>query len=227
MLVMRFLAFTVAALVGLTGCLPPYLAKYRQQNGATAEPGEPLAATPGNQAATPASVGEDSPPAPTSRKAEPRLTQVDPQTFRIPAPIGEVWDSAVDVLVKNYTLTAVEPKTGVISTEWDTYYKDDMTYRNRLTLRFKGIAPQETELVVANTLQSLGYPTEGVAEVWLPVEGSEEEIVRVAKNVAILLGINEDLPPPRPVAIKPKSSDKPAEPSDAEIPVPPKVPQPH
>lgn len=225
MLMMRLIVVSLAALVGLTGCLPPYLAKYRQQKGSAGESGGSHMTV--QREPTPASVGEEAPP-PPARSAGPRLSQVDPQTFRIPAPIGEVWGSAVDVLVKNYTLTALDPQTGVISTEWDTYYKDDMTYRNKLTLRLKAVTPQETELLVANTLQSLGYPLESQgAEVWLPTEGSEEEIVRVAKNVAILLGINEDLPPPNPVAIKPKTSEKPLNSSVDEIPVPPKVPQPH
>lgn len=205
--------FAVVTLVfNLTGCLPPYLAKYQQQPHRTKSESETQLANTSSRsnshvAASPVARGE--------------MLLIDKNTFHVSASVDRVWDSLMDVLIKNYNVTAVDRKSGMITTEWDTFYLEKETYRNKLSIRIKTFDAETSEMVVYNNLEVLKSSLEAKSEVWLPVEGGEDEIQRIAKNVAILLGLNEPKTQLSPVAIKGSQEEVPENPPPEETPVPP------
>lgn len=119
---------------------------------------------------------------------------LDGNTFRFQLSFGRVWNSALDVLLENYNLNIVDRKSGVITTEWDSFYLDSKVYRNKVSLRIKKLAYNMVDVTIHNsveTLQSVGAG--GVSSAWLPHPKSSEEMGRLVHNMAINLG------QPRPV----------------------------
>lgn len=115
-------------------------------------------------------------------------------TFRFALDQKDVWDAALSVLLRNYNLTIVDKASGVITTEWDTFYLEQKVLRNKLTLRVVRVGFNLTEVVVRNNVEKLNDAgVQGVAGgIWLPSQDLNKEGFRVVQNMAIAL--NE--PPP-------------------------------
>lgn len=197
----------------LGGCLPPALAKYRDQGVSKKSDTlavDPLAPSPhgdetrsrdeghtgqGNKA--PSEVGGKSlgNGQGVSHPEPPGIYAINPQTFRIAAKDEDVWDALLDVLLKHYTLTIVDRYSGIIATEWDTFMRGSVAYRNKLSLRLRKSGRNTVDLTIRNSVERLRGLGEGggaLGGVWLSSEDPGQEVKRVVQNLAILL----DLPPP-------------------------------
>lgn len=131
---------------------------------------------------------------------------VDPYTYRFVLNDAEVWDAMLDVLLRNYNLTIVDKNSGVIATEWDSYYLGRGVYRNKISIRFKRVSQQHSDVTFHNTVERLRDASQAggaFGAVWLPVQDPVNEVQRIIQNVAIILQQPPPVAPPgAPIAKK-------------------------
>lgn len=128
--------------------------------------------------------------------------QTDQNTFRLKFHPSDVWETLLDVLIKNYSLAIVDKNAGVLATDWDSFYIGKKVYRNKLSIRVKktplnGEKVHEVEFVIHNNVEKLGELPQGnfgLSMVWLPAHDPIDEVTRVIQNMALLLKIP---PPPK------------------------------
>ncbi len=163
-------AFSFAAIAFLgSSCAPAFLNKYRQEEIRNSQ----------NKAATqPAQAAG-------GRRLSPAITQVGEGVFRVPMTYDRAWDALVDVLLRNYNLQIAERNTGLLTTEWDSYYLEGKVHRNKVSIRLKRIGNQGVELTLHNNVEVLSRLSDGVSDVWLPSERTKPEIGRIIQNLAI------------------------------------------
>jgi len=126
--------------------------------------------------------------------------QTDQNTYFIGFHETDVWETILDVLIKNYSLAIVDKDDGVLSTDWDSFYIGKRVYRNKLSFRIKktllrGERQKGVEFVVHNNVERLGdshHDSVGFGFVWLPAQDPIDEITRIVQNMALLFKI----PPP-------------------------------
>lgn len=156
-----------------TACVPSFLNKYQAEKREVA---------PGGKAGAPAA---------SRRQA---IMSLGDGVFRLYLPYERVWDSMLDILLKNYNLQIAERTSGLITTEWDSYYLNGKVHRNKISLRMKRLAGQAVELSIHNSVEVLSrLPDGGVTEVWLPSDRDKPEVGRIVQNIAIAMGV------PKPV----------------------------
>ncbi len=124
------------------------------------------------------------------------IYQVDPNTFHFKLAEAEVWETVLDVLMRNYSLAIVDRNSGVLATDWDSFYLGKAVFRNKLSFRVKKTnlsrheAAFEVDLTVHNSVEKLSDSTQGAVSlgaVWLPAQDPIEEVHRVIQNMAMLL----------------------------------------
>ncbi|RYZ52795.1 MAG: hypothetical protein EOP07_18955 [Proteobacteria bacterium] len=165
-----------------TACVPAFLDKYKR---------EEVRASQAKSAAAPGSAATASTPAPSSSRsarATAGITQIADTVFRVPMTYDRTWDTMVDVLLRNYNLQIVEKSTGILTTEWDSYYLDGKVHRNKVSIRLKRIGNQGVDLTVHNNVEVLSRVPDGVSEIWLPSDRFKPEIGRIIQNLAIASG---------------------------------------
>ena len=153
----------------LAGCLPTILQKYR--------PGAKAPVAP--QAATGKSGKKEKPPA--ARRALPKLEKIGKHSYGYNKPHGLVWQSAVEVLLSHYNITALDKKSGLLTTEWDSFYLNGDVFRNKVSLSVTPAKNWGSQVKIYNNLEKL-TKRDGVP-VWLPAERGEVEAVRIAKAI--------------------------------------------
>jgi hypothetical protein len=206
----------LAALVPLlalasSACIPQHLQKYRHESEVKAqsgsarvaeapapEPGTAPLPSPAMQTApAPAVVTASPASAPAGQRAT--IYALDRHTFRFQLRDAEVWDAALNVLLRNYTLTIVDRQTGVITTEWDSYFLGNAVYRNKLSLRVQAVQRGAVDVTLHNSVERLrdaAQATGSVGAVWLPAEDPASEIQRVVQNMALVLNQPPPVMPP-------------------------------
>lgn len=180
----------IGAVLGMqSACLPPVLDKYRKKP--QAEPQDALLPrTAGDGAPAPA-------PAPEAKQAPVRASiyALDQNTFRFVIKEPEVWDSALAVLMRNYNVTIIDKVSGIITTEWDSYYLDKEVFRNRISMRLVRQGRDFVDVTIYNNVERLRDASSATAShgaVWLPSEDHAHEVERIVQNMASTLG----QPPP-------------------------------
>jgi hypothetical protein len=196
--------------------VPGHLQKYRKDQVGTTKSNKNTTVGPGADIDTSAPANASLAPkrsnvlgktvkAPTERST---IYAIDNQTFRFLVPEKSVWDSALNVLLRNYNLNIVDKESGVITTEWDTFYLNNSIFRNKISLRVQKNAGSSVDVMIHNSVEKLQEGTNGAAAaIWLPSEDSAEETQRVVQNMAVVL--NEPAPVmPRGMTVQ-RSYDKP------------------
>lgn len=192
---------TVILFAGMgVSCLPAALDKYRSKKPDDDRPAstaveDPL--LPRSKELEGPSETRKSPPLSPQRAT---IYAVDKQTYRFALREGEVWDTAINVLLRNYNLTIVDRNSGVITTEWDSYFLEKDVYRNRLSLRIVKLSRDQVEMVVHNNVERLrdaSQATNTVGAVWLPAEDRGNEVGRIVQNMALLLNQPPPVLPPQ------------------------------
>jgi hypothetical protein len=197
-------------LLALTACLPAQLDKYRNKDGASKDerasdtvlaPGDgsevaPQTSPSARQAESTKSQSQTAQARP-QKDAPPRATiyAIDKQTFRIALKDTDVWDAALNVLLRNYNLNIVDRNSGIITTEWDSYYLNKEVYRNKLSLRVAKSSYSSVDVTIHNNVEKLRDASQAagtVGAVWLPAADPANEVGRVIQNMALVL----NQPPP-------------------------------
>ena len=170
----RYILILMVCLVTFS-CLPDYLAKYsdKSNKGQEVRPGKS------------SSTG----PAVPKRDV---IFAVDKRTFRFRLDFNSVWNSALEVLLHNYNLNIVNKDSGVITTEWDTFFLKESVYRNKISLRIKKSSWNSVDVIVYNNVEALNQNATRIGPVWFPAAGDVKEITRLIQNMAVVL--NQDPP---------------------------------
>lgn len=172
-------------------CVPDHLKKYSQQS-------------PGLDPMVPQVDSQFVPQAPSSPPAAKKEAKVQDNYQRPRAliyPVGEkifafkmtknkVWQTAIQVLIENYNITTIDKNSGVITTEWDRFLKDNVIFRNRVSVVISEVNRREVRLSIHNNYEKVldNLPGKGHSNTWVPSTGGEEEIRRLVSNMAIALG---------------------------------------
>ncbi len=208
-------------LLAVTACLPAQLDKYRAKDG---QDGKERAAdtvmAPGADASeiAPSNSRPSEPKAPpkfaSNRQnnqagqppSAPRATiyALDKQTFRIALRDTEIWDAALNVLLRNYNLTIVDRNSGIITTEWDSYYLNKEVFRNKLSVRVAKSAFNAVDVTIHNNVEKLRDASQAAGTVgaaWLPAADPANEVGRVIQNMALVLNQPPPVLPPNAAPI--------------------------
>ena len=164
------------------GCVPSYLRKKEEgRHHQKSPPGESL------QGALPKSSTRLKEPV----EVEPAKTvyAIDKQTFRFRLDFEDVWNAALEILIKNYNLNIIQKESGLITTEWDSYYLKGALYRNKMTLRMKKSSWKTVDISLYNNVELLrgNLKNPAAGSVWLPSKENSQEINRIVQNMAIYL----------------------------------------
>lgn len=118
------------------------------------------------------------------------IQETGPSSYKIPAEALHVWDATVDILVQSYNINLTNKETGLITTEWDSYYLGKDVFRNKLSVRLRSLSPYETVLTVHNNVESLSQGSQrNYQPVWLPAGDKTNEVKRIIGNLALLLNL--------------------------------------
>lgn len=123
-----------------------------------------------------------------NRRAQPAIYALDEQNFRFRLPFDQVWDGAINVLLRNYNLNIVDHHSGVITTEWDSFFLDQQIYRNKVSMRIKKLAWDMVDVTIYNNVEVFrSTGPGGIAAAWLPTDKGLQEVGRIVQNIAIAL----------------------------------------
>jgi len=166
--------------LSLMGCVPAHLKKY--QRGSVSEPVRSTSRVDSKSAKS------------NPADAQPTIYAVDEHTFRFQIPSDQVWESVINVLIKNYNLAIVDKDSQIITTDWDTFYLNNQVYRNKVSVRINRLSRGTSDVLVHNSVERLqdGSLAGAVGVAWLPAEDQASESHRIIRNMAILL----NQPPP-------------------------------
>jgi hypothetical protein len=129
---------------------------------------------------------------------------INEQTFRFQLNDEKVWSAALDVLMQDYNLLVVDRKSGVISTEWDSFYLDKKIFRNKISVRITRKSWGQANLTIVNKIETL---REGLAQsaddaIWIPTKDSKSEPARIIQSMALVLQQPQpNLPPQMKVSL--------------------------
>ena len=143
------------------------------------------------------------------QKADLSIDYIDKNRFRIHQSYSRVWDNMLDLVLKNYNLNIANKDSGLITTEWDSYYLDNKVYRNKLSVRVKQLNWKMVDVIIYNNVEILAdnRETQGPM-VWLPEDEGKAEIGRLITNLSIVLRMKKPNLPTEYIAVKKTSSDK-------------------
>jgi hypothetical protein len=106
---------------------------------------------------------------------------------------SQVWESVLSVLMQNYNIAVADKSSGVITTEWDGFYLQDKTYRNKVSVFFRKGSWNSVEVVLYNSTEVLrDNERDSSTAIWLPAQADQKEAMRIVQNMAIYL--NQPLP---------------------------------
>ena len=145
----------------------------------------------------------------TQKARLPSVDYIDKNRFRIHQTYSRVWDCTIDLMLKNYNLNIANKSSGLITTEWDSFYLDGKVYRNKLSIRVKKLNWNMVDVIVYNNVEILADNTGNSGPmIWLPEHDGKPEIGRIITNLAILLRMGKPNIPEEYVAKKPQRNLK-------------------
>lgn len=132
---------------------------------------------------------------PKAKEPPQKVTAVSPtqplskQTLRLYSKDSLVWDTALDILLKDYALQIVDQTNGIIVTEWDTYYLDSKLYRNKISIRVKKAGWSATDVTISNKVQAYvdGLGANNLGATWVPGQDIIKEESRIMNGLSMLL----------------------------------------
>jgi hypothetical protein len=185
-----------------SACLPNNLDKYRNKgksddetDGALFHPGSDIGGPSPSSSASSKSQAKRSRRANTQKSQRASIYAIDTSTFRFSQRENEVWDSALTVLLRNYNVTIVDRKSGILTTEWDSFYLKNEVFRNKVSIRLRQISYNAVDVTIHNNVEKLRDASQAagtVGAVWLPAKDEANEVSRLVQNMALVL----NQPPP-------------------------------
>jgi len=205
----KSLSIAVAVSLGLllSACLPKSLDKYRKNKRGTSSSSNDVtlmdqsidtAPSPGSTLTQKNSAVRSTASAQPARR-QASIYAIDQKTFRFKVKDGDVWNSALNVLMRNYNVTVIDRKNGIVTTEWDTYYLGNEVYRNKISMRMSRSSYSNVDLTIHNNVEKLRDASQAagtVGAVWLPADDKANETARIVQNMALLLGQPPPILPP-------------------------------
>jgi hypothetical protein len=187
-------------------CIPSHLRKYDKNAPASSNPdfygssGDPT--LPRDKEKGDVSLRKKSQAEQPAQAAPQRATiyAVDKRTFRFSLKENDVWDAALNVLLRNYNVTIVDKQNGIITTEWDSYYLNNAVFRNRVSMRVGRTQWNTVDVTMHNNVEKLKDASQAagtVGAVWLPAEDPANEISRIVQNMALVLNQPPPVMPPQ------------------------------
>ncbi|MEN9835375.1 MAG: hypothetical protein RL011_1568 [Pseudomonadota bacterium] len=180
--------FVVITACAISGCVPLHLQKYRQHQDQRLAPSAPVV----NEAPQVTPAQAENPAQPQAvYDAAPTVYALDGQTYRLHVAEREVWDAVLSVLMRNYSPLIADKNQGIFATDWDSYFLNGVVYRNKISLRVAKGGPGVTDMVIHNSVEQLRdgpQSVSGATGPWLPSADPADEIGRIVKNMAIVLG---------------------------------------
>ena len=182
------------ALVGLgSSCIPAHLQKYRRGGAG------PTPAMNNGSDSDKAMFAKPQQKATVDSKTQATIYAIDDQTYRFLLKSEDVWDTALSVLLKNYNLTIVDKNSGIVTTEWDSFYLNNKVYRNKISMRVRRISWNQVDVTIRNNVERLHDATEAAGSlgtVWLPSDDIAGETARIVQNMALVLNQPPPILPP-------------------------------
>jgi hypothetical protein len=151
-------------------------------------------------------VTTDIAPASKPKKAQKsKFYQTGQNTYRLHAGGGPAWEAVMNTLLQNYNLNVVDRQSGLMTTEWDSFFLENQAYRNKVSVRLRPISRRIVELIIHNNTEKLSQQGNGAAmTIWLPGEDVAKESLRILKNIALVLALD----PPAMKGVTSKSTTK-------------------
>ena len=167
----------IISLSGLsTGCVPQFIPASQTQLDPRHQPKAP-------DSIKRATIAKNS--------SQSTIYPIDSQTFSIMIPSEDVWNAAINVLMRNYNLTIIDKQNGVITTEWDSFYLNRQVFRNKVSLRITPYNFRYSKLMIMNNIESLqegsATGTGAFGAIWVPSQDLAGESARIIKSIAALL----------------------------------------
>lgn len=147
----------------------------------------------GSKKETQSSVTKESGEKPAIKKTVVKTTgknsvvKIDDKTFLLHVSRVKVWKALLDILSPDYNITVVDLKSGIITTDWDSFYIEGAAFRNRITLRTKRMSKDSTQLIINNKVERLKD------SIWLASREEKKEVDRIVINLSKVL--NQIIPP--------------------------------
>jgi len=133
------------------------------------------------------------------RERLPTFVAIDEQSFRVLLRDEQVWNAAIEVLMRNYNLTTIDRASGLVTTEWDSFYLNQSVYRNKVSLRVTRLSYGSCQLSIVNNVEVLRDGSAAAAgtigPIWLPSRDEAQEARRIVRNIALLLKQSPPLVP--------------------------------
>jgi hypothetical protein len=207
----KFILKAAVACASLTfvACIPKHLKKYDTDSAGKSNPDT---LTSSSDSTAPAAKEKNRKKVkeveqPAAQRAS--IYALDKQTFRFAIKEPDVWDAALNVLMRNYNVTIVDRNSGIITTEWDSFYLNNEVFRNRVSIRIG--KSSVVDVMIHNNVEKLKDASKAagtVGAVWLPADDPANEVGRLVQNMALLLNQPPPvLPPSGPVAKGQSQSD--------------------
>jgi len=201
-----FLKIAVAcASLTFVACIPKHLKKYDSSSPGKAKSSDSFAGTADQLEPSKKEKGRKNPKVsdqPAGQRAS--IYALDKQTYRFALKEPEVWDAALNVLLRNYNVTIVDRNSGIVTTEWDSFYLNKEVFRNRVSIRIGKSQAGAVDVMIHNNVEKLKDASQAagtVGAVWLPADDPANEIGRLVQNMALLLNQPPPvLPPSGPIA---------------------------
>ncbi len=190
--------FLISA-ISLIACIPQHLSeRFQKQNNSSGKNALSTVDTLGKEKKSPQTANSSqvtiTPESNIATSNRGKTFFVDDKTFRFPSMYEEVWDSTLTALMRNYNLTIVDKDSGIITTEWDTYFLKGQVYRNKVSVRLKRVYRALTELTVHNNVEKLqdsgSLSKNSGTLLWLPSEEGKSETFRIVHNLSTLLQVD-------------------------------------
>ncbi|MFW7378343.1 MAG: hypothetical protein ACOH5I_06020 [Oligoflexus sp.] len=188
---------SLTLVISSSGCVRDLINKYQTTTKRPPSPRTHEQASQPQRAASP------------SRPNQPSIYALDEQNFRFRLPFEQVWDGAIGVLLRNYNLNIVDQNTGLITTEWDSFFLDQQIYRNKISMRIKKLAWDMVDVTIYNNVEIFRTTGPGgIASAWLPTDKGPQEVGRIVQNIAIALRQPAPVLPNEMIATKPDKERK-------------------
>ncbi|MEZ4742833.1 MAG: hypothetical protein R3B45_10365 [Bdellovibrionota bacterium] len=179
--ILRFFIFSLC--LGLSGCLPGVLSQYQEKYANQSVSDHRVDSSDDEGQLPPKGLRSPTPP---QRKTT--VYAINDQTYRFELKGDAVWSAALDVLMRNYNLTTVDHKSGVITTEWDSFFLNEKVYRNKISIRISRRSWNKIDLAIVNNVEMLRDGSkDSLNSVWLPSDDKGNEVNRIIQNMALLL----------------------------------------
>ena len=90
-------------------------------------------------------------PTPTAKKSKkPKFYQTGQNTYQLHAGGSSAWEAVMNTLLQNYNLNVVDRQSGLMTTEWDSFFLENQAYRNKVSVRLRPISRYVVELIIHN-----------------------------------------------------------------------------